>query len=212
MSAKELFQQFLGQCPLIAIIRGVTPGRGGRDRRCDLRKRHPDRRSAAELARSAREHRAAGQAPRRANAGRRRHGPDSRGCRPSAATPEDGSSSRQTPIRDVIAPNGGGGHGLVARLFHAVRSFRRDRRRSDCAQAVPGRRRVARGRSRPSSRCFRRMFRSSSSAASSPTTCSRGSMPGAAGFGLGGGLYKPGQSAAETLDKARAYVAGVKRR
>jgi 2-dehydro-3-deoxyphosphogalactonate aldolase len=32
---------------------------------------------------------------------------------------------------------------------------------------------------------------------------------GAAGFGLGGGLYRPGQSPAETLDKARAYVAGV---
>jgi 2-dehydro-3-deoxyphosphogalactonate aldolase len=31
---------------------------------------------------------------------------------------------------------------------------------------------------------------------------------GAAGFGLGGGLYKPGQSPAETLAKARAYVAG----
>ena len=29
---------------------------------------------------------------------------------------------------------------------------------------------------------------------------------GANGFGLGGGLYKPGQSAAETLRKARAYV------
>jgi 2-dehydro-3-deoxyphosphogalactonate aldolase len=35
---------------------------------------------------------------------------------------------------------------------------------------------------------------------------------GAAGFGLGSGLYKPGQSAAQTLEKARAYVAGVKRR
>jgi 2-dehydro-3-deoxyphosphogalactonate aldolase len=33
---------------------------------------------------------------------------------------------------------------------------------------------------------------------------------GASGFGLGGGLYKPGQSASETLDKARAYVAGVR--
>ena len=32
---------------------------------------------------------------------------------------------------------------------------------------------------------------------------------GAAGFGLGGGLYQPGQSAAETLQKARAYVTGV---
>ena len=32
---------------------------------------------------------------------------------------------------------------------------------------------------------------------------------GASGFGLGGGLYKPGQSPAETLDKARAYVEGL---
>lgn len=33
---------------------------------------------------------------------------------------------------------------------------------------------------------------------------------GATGFGLGSGLYKPGQGAAETLEKARAYVAGLK--
>ena len=32
---------------------------------------------------------------------------------------------------------------------------------------------------------------------------------GATGFGLGGGLYQPGQSAEETLGKARAYVAGL---
>jgi 2-dehydro-3-deoxyphosphogalactonate aldolase len=34
---------------------------------------------------------------------------------------------------------------------------------------------------------------------------------GAVGFGLGGGLYKPGQSPDETLQKARAYVAGMRR-
>ena len=34
---------------------------------------------------------------------------------------------------------------------------------------------------------------------------------GAAGFGLGGGLYQAGQSAADTLTKARAYVAGLGR-
>ncbi|MEO8546989.1 MAG: 2-dehydro-3-deoxy-6-phosphogalactonate aldolase [Sphingomicrobium sp.] len=34
---------------------------------------------------------------------------------------------------------------------------------------------------------------------------------GADGFGLGSGLYKPGQSAAETGEKARAYVAGLGR-
>jgi 2-dehydro-3-deoxyphosphogalactonate aldolase len=33
---------------------------------------------------------------------------------------------------------------------------------------------------------------------------------GASGFGLGGGLYVPGQSAEETLAKARAYVEGLK--
>ena len=33
---------------------------------------------------------------------------------------------------------------------------------------------------------------------------------GADGFGLGGGLYRPGQSAAETGDKARAYIAGLR--
>ncbi|MEA3059826.1 MAG: 2-dehydro-3-deoxyphosphogalactonate aldolase [Sphingomonadales bacterium] len=33
---------------------------------------------------------------------------------------------------------------------------------------------------------------------------------GAAGFGLGGGLYVPGQSPDETLAKARAYVEGLK--
>jgi 2-dehydro-3-deoxyphosphogalactonate aldolase len=33
---------------------------------------------------------------------------------------------------------------------------------------------------------------------------------GASGFGLGGGLYQAGQSAADTLAKSRAYVAGLK--
>jgi 2-dehydro-3-deoxyphosphogalactonate aldolase len=34
---------------------------------------------------------------------------------------------------------------------------------------------------------------------------------GANGFGLGGGLYKLGQSAADTAEKARAYVAALRR-
>jgi 2-dehydro-3-deoxyphosphogalactonate aldolase len=33
---------------------------------------------------------------------------------------------------------------------------------------------------------------------------------GANGFGLGGGLYKPGQSSQETFEKARAFAAAVK--
>ena len=34
---------------------------------------------------------------------------------------------------------------------------------------------------------------------------------GAAGFGLGSGIYKPGQSPEETVEKARAYVAALSR-
>jgi 2-dehydro-3-deoxyphosphogalactonate aldolase len=34
---------------------------------------------------------------------------------------------------------------------------------------------------------------------------------GADGFGLGGGLYQPGQDAQTTLEKARAYVEAVSR-
>jgi 2-dehydro-3-deoxyphosphogalactonate aldolase len=33
---------------------------------------------------------------------------------------------------------------------------------------------------------------------------------GADGFGLGGGLYKPGQSPQETLQKARSYVEALR--
>jgi 2-dehydro-3-deoxyphosphogalactonate aldolase len=45
-----------------------------------------------------------------------------------------------------------------------------------------------------------------------PETMAQWTEAGADGFGLGGGLYKPGQSVEETLEKARAYVAAAKRR
>lgn len=45
----------------------------------------------------------------------------------------------------------------------------------------------------------------------SPTNMGPWLDAGATGFGLGSGLYKPGQSAGETAEKARAYVEGVKR-
>jgi 2-dehydro-3-deoxyphosphogalactonate aldolase len=44
----------------------------------------------------------------------------------------------------------------------------------------------------------------------SPDTMKPWRDAGASGFGLGSGLYKPGQSAADTLARARAYVAGVR--
>jgi 2-dehydro-3-deoxyphosphogalactonate aldolase len=45
----------------------------------------------------------------------------------------------------------------------------------------------------------------------SPTNMQPWLEAGATGFGLGSGLYQPGQSAAETAERARAYVEGVRR-
>ncbi|NUS99347.1 MAG: 2-dehydro-3-deoxy-6-phosphogalactonate aldolase [Sphingomonas sp.] len=44
-----------------------------------------------------------------------------------------------------------------------------------------------------------------------PESISSWKAGGADGFGLGGGLYRPGQDASETLERARAYVAAVRR-
>ena len=44
----------------------------------------------------------------------------------------------------------------------------------------------------------------------SPADRVRGLEAGADGFGLGGALYRPGQDARTTLDKARAVVAAVR--
>jgi 2-dehydro-3-deoxyphosphogalactonate aldolase len=43
----------------------------------------------------------------------------------------------------------------------------------------------------------------------SPTTMAPYLQAGAAGFGLGSGLYRPGQSPAETGEKARGYIAAL---
>ncbi len=44
-----------------------------------------------------------------------------------------------------------------------------------------------------------------------PDNIASWSEAGAAGFGLGGGLYKPGQDPQVTLETARRYVAAVRR-
>ncbi len=53
--------------------------------------------------------------------------------------------------------------------------------------------------------------RSLPSAASRPTAWRRGPRREPTGFGLGGGLYAPGRSAAEVGERARAYVAALSR-
>ena len=182
--------------------------RGRSDRRRDLRRRHPDHRGAAQLARPADEHRAAGGEVRRSGAGRRRHGAqaDDVGRGPRCRRP-DHRLARHQRRRD-LAPAAAAGLVSCPGYFTPSEAFAAIRAGAHRAQAVPGRGRHARRCSRRSSRSSRATCRSSPSAGSSPTTCGRGSTPARPGFGLGGGLYKPGQSPDETLAKARAYVAG----
>ena len=210
MSAKELLHRYLDECPLVAIIRGVTPGRGRSDRRCDLRRRHPDHRSAAQFARSAEEHRAAGARdsasamlvgagtvlePTEVGAGEGRRRADHR-------------LARHQHRRD--RGHGGRRARLLARLFHAIRSLRRDsapaRPRSSSSRPKAPARRC----SRRSSRSFRRTCRSSPSAGSSPTICGRGSMPARPASASAAASTSRASRAAETLEKARAYVAGLR--
>ena len=57
VSARDVLNHYLDECPLVAIVRGVTPGRGRGHRRRASRGRHPDHRSAAQFARPAEEYR-----------------------------------------------------------------------------------------------------------------------------------------------------------
>ena len=52
MSAVEDFRRYFAECPLVAIIRGVTPGEAEAIGERDLRSRHPDHRSTAQFAAS----------------------------------------------------------------------------------------------------------------------------------------------------------------
>ena len=176
VSASELFRRYLDQCPLVAIIRGVTPDEAeaigdaiyeGGIRIIEVPLNSPDPLD---------EHRAAREEVRRPGAGRRRHGAEARGCRPRPRC----RRADHRLARHQHRGDRGGGRGRAdrqPRLFHAVRSLRRDPRRRDRAQAVPGRRRIAGSAQGAAGGAFRATCRCSPSAGSSPTTCGPGSMP-----------------------------------
>ena len=162
--------------------------RGGSDRRGDLRSRHPDHRSAAELARPAEEHRAACATVRRPRAGRRRDGaraePGGARCsdaggrhRSSRPTPTSTSSPRRSRPGLVSCP------AISRRPKRSPRSAPA-RTRSSCSRPKARRPAVLKAQRAvlPQRRAGPRR-----SAGSSPTTCGRGSMPAPTGFGLGVG-------------------------
>ena len=149
--------------------------RGGIDRGGDLRRRHPNHRGAAQLARPARQRRKARGPVRRIGADRRRHRSRSRRRRP-------GERGRRPPhclaqhLPAGDRGDGGGRHGLAAGLFHTVGSVPGASGWGDGAEALPGR-----GHDPAVVKAQRAVLpgtcRSSSSAGSAPARCRRGSKP-----------------------------------
>ncbi len=210
MSAKELFQQFLGQCPLIAIIRGVTPDEADAigDAICEsgirivevpLNSPNPLK-SIERLAKRLGERMLVGGG--------------------TVLTPEDVGRVRDAggritvspnTSRDVIAQTAAAGMISCAGYFTPSEGFAAIDAGATALKLFP-----AEGASPEVLKAHLAVLPKDV-----PVLAVGGIQPdnmqqwfdaGAGGFGLGGGLYKAGQSAAETLDKAGAYVAGVKRR
>ena len=209
MSAEGLLHRYLDECPLDRDHPRRHARRGRSDRRRDLRSRDPHHRGAAELARPAEEHRAARAALRRARAGRRRDRarsePGRARCKAAGGrlivSPDTNSSrSRATVAAGLVSSPG---YFTPSEAFAAIHAGAHALKLFPAEGATPA---ASEGAAR---RPSARHSDDRRSAGSSPTTCGRGSTPAPTGFGLGGGLYKPGQSAADTLDKARAYVAGT---
>jgi 2-dehydro-3-deoxyphosphogalactonate aldolase len=210
LSAKDLFQQFLGQCPLIAIIRGVTPDEADAigDAICEsgirivevpLNSPNPLK-SIERLAKRLGERMLVGGG--------------------TVLTPEDVGRVRDAggritvspnTSRDVIAQTAAAGMISCAGYFTPSEGFAAIDAGATALKLFP-----AEGASPEVLKAHLAVLPKDV-----PVLAVGGIQPdnmqqwldaGAGGFGLGGGLYKAGQSAAETLDKARAYVAGVRRR
>ena len=208
MSASELFQRYLDQCPLVAIIRGVTPAEAeaigdaiydGGIRIIEVPLNSPDPLQSIErLA--------------------KRFGDRALVGAGTVLKPEDVRRVRDAGGRIIVSPDTNveviaatASAGLVASpgYFTPSEAFAAIRAGATALKLFPAE-------------------------AASPTVLKAqlaviprnvpvlavgGIKPdnmrpwldaGASGFGLGGGLYQPGQTPEDTLAKARAYVEGLK--
>jgi 2-dehydro-3-deoxyphosphogalactonate aldolase len=209
LSAKELFQQYLGQCPLIAIIRGVTPDEAeaigdaiyeSGIRIVEVPLNSPDPlKSIERLAKRVGEQMLVGGG--------------------TVLTPDDARRVRDAggriiispnTNRDVIAETAAGGMISCPGYFTPSEAVAALQAGATALKLFP-----AEGAPPEVLKAHLAVLPKDV-----PILVVGGVRPdnmkqwidaGASGFGLGGGLYKAGQSAAETLDKARAYVAGVQR-
>ena len=210
MSAKELFQQYLGQCPLIAIIRGVTPDEAEAigDAICEsgirivevpLNSADPLK-SIERLAKRLGERMLVGGG--------------------TVLTPDDVRRVRSAGGRIIISPSTNreviaatAAEGMIScpGYFTPSEAFAAVDAGATALKLFP-----AEGASPEVLKAQLAVLPKEVPVLAvggiTPDNMQPWIAAGASGFGLGGGLYKAGQSAAETLGKARAYVAGVRRR
>jgi 2-dehydro-3-deoxyphosphogalactonate aldolase len=209
MSAKDLLHRYLDQCPLVAIIRGVTPDQveaigdaiyEGGIRIIEVPLNSPDPLKSIE--------RLAARFADRMLVGAG-----------TVLDTTDVQRVRDAGGRIIVSPDtnieviaAAAGAGLVASpgYFTPSEAFAALRAGATALKLFP-----AEGASPAVLKAHLAVIRTHVPVLAVGGITSNNMRPwldaGATGFGLGGGLYKAGQNAAETLEKARAYVAGLGR-
>ena len=208
MSASELLRTYLDQCPLVAIIRGVTPDDAeaigdaifeGGIRIIEVPLNSPDPlKSIERLAKRFGERTLVG-------AG-------------TVLKPDDVARVRDSGGRIIVSPDtnteviaAAAAAGLVAspgyftpsEAFAAIRAGAQSIKLFPAEAASPA---VVKAQKAVLPKDVPLIVVGGVTPESVPEWLAAG----ADGFGLGGGLYKPGQDAAATLEKARAYVTAVR--
>jgi 2-dehydro-3-deoxyphosphogalactonate aldolase len=209
VSARELFDRYFDQCPLIAIIRGVTPGEAveiahalfeGGIRIVEVPLNSPDPlASISAIANSLGDSALVG-------AG-------------TVLTPDDVRRVSDSGGRIVVSPNMNPAviraaveAGMVSSpgIFTPSEAFAALNAGADTLKLFP-----AEAASPKVMKSMRAVLPKAVPflvvGGVTPESVPGWMDAGADGFGLGGGLYKPGQSPQETLGKARAYVEAVRR-
>jgi 2-dehydro-3-deoxyphosphogalactonate aldolase len=208
MSAKELLHRYLDQCPLVGIIRGVTPEVAGAIgdalheagiRIIEVPLNSPDPLASIELL-------------------ARKLGDSALVGAGTVLEPDDVARVREAGGRLVVSPNtsaevisAAASAGLVSMpgYFTPTEAFVAIRAGATALKLFP-----AEGASpavlNAQLAVIPRDVPILAVGGIKPDNMRPWLEAGAAGFGLGGGLYQPGQSPEETLAKARAYVEELK--